>query len=239
MDANQQIPLITAEELSAILAHEIKNPMNSVIINVEVLKACISELAKGAESPVTERAWKYLNAIQAEVHRLDKVIKGFLDFANPSSSSKIKFKLYPLLQELVQLVQPDLKAKESLISLELQGESPLIYGNPDQIKQAILNLITNSLQSFDRGGTIKLLAGKNSGQSFITVADSGAGIPDAIQNKIFSPYFTTKAKGSGVGLFVVQRVVGEHGGKISIQSEVGKGSRFTLSFPGVEAEVGK
>jgi signal transduction histidine kinase len=231
MDTKEPNPTLTAEELSAILAHEIKNPMNSVVINLEVLKSCVSELAGTTSGSAAEKARKYLDAIEAEVHRLDKVIKGFLEFANPSTSSKIKFKINPLLQELVALVQNDLRLKQSSIRLELEGDSPCLYGNSDQIKQAILNLVTNALQSFERSGEIVITSRTSNDRALISVKDNGSGISPAIRDKIFTPYFTTKAKGSGVGLFIVKRVMTEHNGSVEIYSDEGKGSEFTLNFP--------
>lgn len=231
MDPGQPVPSITAEELSAILAHEIKNPMNSIIINAEVLKSCFQELSKEADAALIERTNKYLGVIQTEVNRLDKVIKGFLDFAHPSPSSRFKFKVSPFLQELKQLTQMDFKAKGAELILDLEEPSPSMIGNPDQIKQAVLNLAINGLQSLSWGGRVQISSYTKESRVVIEIEDNGVGIPESIRGKIYAPFFTTKEKGSGVGLFIVQRVIREHSGKIDLESTEGKGSRFVVSFP--------
>jgi signal transduction histidine kinase len=228
MDETPQTPLITAEELSAILAHEIKNPMNSIIINLEVLKTTLSSTQA---TPLPIKISKSLTAIETEVQRLNKVIKGFLEFANPSLTSKTKFKLTPLLHEIAGLIEPELDQKKMTLNLALGEDSPVIFGNPDQIKQALFNVALNALQSSFDGGSITITSRTQANRSVVSIKDNGSGIPRGIQDKIFTPYFTTKAKGSGIGLSIVNRVIREHDGDIRLESEEGKGAEFFLSFP--------
>ncbi|MDB5037209.1 MAG: multi-sensor signal transduction histidine kinase [Bacteriovoracaceae bacterium] len=231
MDAQDRDRMITVGELSSILAHEIKNPMNSIIINMEVLKNSILELTQGSQSTAAERAKKYVEVIEVEIRRLDKVIKGFLDFAHPSTSTKIKFKLNPLIQEIRDFIQNEMAHKTIDLQLDLAKVSPAILGSPDQIKQALLNLLLNSMQSLPNGGTILIQSIDDHKNAKIIVRDSGVGIEKELLSKIFTPYFTTKAKGSGLGLSIVQRVVQEHNGNVEVKSELGKGTEFTLIFP--------
>lgn len=220
----------TGAELSTILAHEIKNPMNSIIINMEVLRAALIELTKGVDSPASQRAKKYLDVIEGEIRRLDKVIKGFLDFASPKQSTKVQFQLNHVIHSLVDFMNNEMKQKKVFAKVELDASLPTILGSSDQIRQALLNLMINALQAMPDGGTITLTTFQENGQVCIRIADTGSGISERDRSNIFNPYFTTKAKGSGLGLTIVRRVVKEQGGEIKVESEVGKGTQFTLCF---------
>jgi signal transduction histidine kinase len=221
----------TGAELSTILAHEIKNPMNSIIINMEVLRSALLEVTNGIDSPASQRAKKYLDVIEGEIRRLDKVIKGFLDFASPQQSTKINFQLNLVIQSLVDFMNNEMRQKKIFAKLELDSTLPPILGSSDQIRQALLNLMINALQAMPNGGTITLRTFQTNDQVCVSIEDTGEGIDDRNRSNIFNPYFTTKAKGSGLGLTIVRRVIKEHQGEIHMKSEVGKGTQFTLCFP--------
>jgi len=218
-------------ELSAILAHEIKNPMNSIIINIEVLRSAILELVQGPKEDAAERAKKYLDVIEKEVRRLDKVIKGFLDLSAPSQSTKVRFKLNHTIQNILEFMAQEMQQKKVVVEEDLAPDLPPVLGSPDQIKQALLNLFINSLEALPQGGKIDVRTHFDPDHIFISLEDNGHGIDSRIQDRIFNPYFTTKAKGSGLGLTIVRRVMREHGAEIDLQSQSGKGTRFTLKFP--------
>lgn len=234
MDTQERDRMITIGELSAILAHEIKNPMNSIIINIEVLRNAVMELAGADSSAPATRARKYLDVIEGEIRRLDKVIRGFQDFANPSQSTKIKLKLNPVIQNIADFLRNEMEQKKVTLALHLDSELPAIIGSADQIKQALLNLLLNALQALPRGGKISVTTQSNETDIKVIVEDNGIGMEDSVIDKIFTPYFTTKTKGSGLGLTVVNRIAKDHGGKIRVQSQLGKGSTFTLSFPRIQ-----
>lgn len=223
-------------ELAAVLAHEMKNPMNSIIINLEVLRSCISDLAGGAESPGALKAKKYLEVIEGEVKRLDKVLRGFLDFASPPQTTRVKFKMNPIIKLMADFMGQEFKQKGVQMKLELDHELPAINGSADQFKQALVNLLLNSLQAMTSGGIITIStkaldAGK---RVQVTVNDNGPGIDPQILNRIFDPYFTTKTRGSGLGLTVVKRFVKDHGGEVKVDSTPGHGATFHLVIPVVE-----
>ena len=231
MDAQDRDRLSTVGELSTILAHEIKNPMNSIIINIEVLRAAIQEVTGGSENSASTRAKKYLDVIEGEIKRLDKVIKGFLDLSLPRQSTKVKFSINQVLQSVVDFMAQEMQQKGISLKTEFSNENPTLVGSADQIKQALLNLMLNSLQALPDGGEVSLKTSANEKEVFISIRDSGVGMDGRTLEKIFNPYFTTKAKGSGLGLTIVRRVVKEHNGEIKVESELGKGTIFHLSFP--------
>lgn len=219
------------DELSTILAHEIKNPMNSIIINIEVLRNALLELTSGSDSPASQRAKKYLDVIEDEIRRLDKVIRGFLDFARPSQSTKVKFKLAPVIESILEFMSNELRQRGIQVLKNLADPPPSLVANSDQIKQALFNLILNAIQAMPNGGALRITLEETEAEVILSIEDSGQGIDDAVKSKIFDPYFTTKAKGSGLGLSVVKRVIRDHGGRIEVQSTIRKGSVFTLRFP--------
>ncbi|MBN8553993.1 MAG: GHKL domain-containing protein [Deltaproteobacteria bacterium] len=231
MDAQDRDRLSTVGELSTILAHEIKNPMNSIIINIEVLRAAILEVTGGYENSASTRAKKYLDVIEGEVKRLDKVIKGFLDLSLPSQSTKVKFGINQVLQSVVDFMAQEMKQKGIRLQTDFSKENPSLFGSSDQMKQALINLMLNSLQAQPNGGEVSIKTSSTDKWVLISIQDAGFGMDERTLEKIFNPYFTTKDKGSGLGLTIVRRVVKEHHGDIRIESEVGKGTTFHLNFP--------
>jgi signal transduction histidine kinase len=228
-EIHQREKLSTMGELATVLAHEIKNPMNSIIIHLEVLKSCFKELA-GAET-LKDKAARNLHVIESEMKRLEKVISGFLDLAGSHPNSKESFAIQPLILELVELLQPEFQKNEIEIRLDLHSDLPPLVGSADQIKQAVLNLLINAHQALPKGGEISIRTGFDSKLLWIEVSDNGLGISNQIKNQIFSPYFTTKEKGSGLGLSIIRRITREHGGYVEVESEEGNGASFRLIFP--------
>ena len=215
-------------ELAAILAHEIKNPLNSMVINLEVLRGHLANIDPDAR----ERAGKYMRVLTDEMNRLNKVIRGFLDFAKPVAMTLSEVQLNDVLRDLVDLVQHQATKSGVTIQLEAAVALPTITGDAGQLKQAFLNLVLNAFHAMPDGGTLRLATSLTPEHAVkATVADSGAGIPEADLAKIFDLFYTTKQEGSGLGLPTVQRIVQTHGGKISVESQVGRGTTFTLHFP--------
>jgi len=222
--------MTTLGEMAAVLAHEIKNPMNSIIINMEVLKGAVQDMASKTQAANSEKVLRYFEIINDEIRRLDKVIKGFLDLAAPPQPTKVLFSLNQLLQKTAEFIKEEFSKKGISFDYRLQEDLPRLLGSSDQIRQALLNLLINSSQAMPDGGSIILETGYNEKTLYLKVQDSGGGIPESIKAKVFSPYFTTKEKGSGLGLAIVRRIVREHGGYVELQSEVGKGSTFQIVF---------
>lgn len=229
--SEQRDRMTTMGELAAILAHEIKNPMNSIIINLEVLKGSLPDLCANQDSRATKKLSKYLEVIEGEIKRLEKVFAGFLDLANPPQTTKIKFQPNLLIRSIADLMRFELKQKGIELDLQLEDSQPSLVGSSDQIKQAMINLIINATQAMPKGGTIVVSTKAIDGNLQIQIKDEGRGIPEDIRGQIFSPYFTTKEKGSGLGLAIVRRIVREHGGFIDVESEENKGTVFSLVFP--------
>lgn len=217
-------------ELAAILAHEIKNPLNSMVINLEVMKGHLATIEPAARA----KSEKYMKVLVDEMQRLNKVIRGFLDFAKPVPLTFAPTRLDAVLRDLVDLVGPQARKHQVKIETDLPESVPAISGDASQLKQAFLNLVLNAIHAMPSGGTLSLRTAGGAGRQVVaSVSDTGAGIPLDARAKIFDLFFTTKPDGSGLGLPTVQRIVDSHGGRIAVESEPGKGTTFHLTFPAV------
>jgi signal transduction histidine kinase len=207
------------------VAHEIKNPLNAISLRLDLLRARLG-------APEDELAGE-IDVLTNEVRRLDRVVKTFLDFSRPVEMKVQDVDLAILASEVADLLAP--QARLAGITLEFQGpaggESMHIRGDADMLKQAILNLVTNAIDAMKSGGNLKLRASRAGDAVTLEVADNGPGIPPNLRNKVFQLYFTTKAKGSGIGLAMTYRTVQLHNGTIDFTSEEGRGTTFRLQFP--------
>jgi len=205
-------------------AHEIKNPLNSIALHLEVLKGKL-------EAEREDLGAQEIEVISREIQRLDRVVRSFLDFTRPVELSVEEVDLAALLQELAGLVRPDAAEHDVLVESEIPS-SAWTRGDRDLLKQAILNVILNGIQAMEDGGElrIELLGGDNFWT--IRIRDTGPGIPPKFQDKIYQLYFTTKQKGSGIGLAMTFQVIQLHGGTIEFSSGPG-GTEFRLQLPTV------
>lgn len=203
-------------------AHEIKNPLNSIALHLEVLKQKLTSDSAGAEE---------IEVISREIQRLDRVVKSFLDFTRPVELKVEEFDLGRLVLELADLVRLDAEAQGIQVICE-SADEVLVRADRDLLKQALLNVVVNGLQASSAGGTLELaLEGTDAGW-LVRIKDRGAGIPEAVRPQIFQLYFSTKGgKGSGIGLAMTFQVVQLHGGTIDVVSEVGQGTEFRILMP--------
>jgi PAS domain S-box-containing protein len=200
------------------VAHEIKNPLNAMALHLEVLKSKL------------EGQQPEIDVIGREIKRLDTVVKTFLNFNRPVDLNYTPIDLNQLVNQILDLISVEAAAKH--VHLETTLEHQLwINGDPDLLKQAILNVVSNGLEAMNHGGTLSTHTAYDGDDCLLTVRDAGPGIPLDIQNRVFQLYFTTKENGSGIGLATTFRVVQLHNGTIDFTSEPGKGTTFRLRFP--------
>jgi PAS domain S-box-containing protein len=211
--------LAAISRLTGGVAHEIKNPLNAMALHLEVLKGKLS-----GEQPEIE-------VIGREIKRLDTVVKTFLNFNRPVDLNYAPIDFNDLVKQVLALVSVDANAKNVAMKTVLQAERIWINGDPDLLKQAILNVINNGMEAMPEGGTLTTRTTSDGGLCQLTVSDAGPGIAREIQDRVFQLYFTTKESGSGIGLATTFRVVQLHNGTIDFTSEPGKGTTFRLRFP--------
>jgi signal transduction histidine kinase len=230
--------------LSAGVAHEVKNPLNAMMIHLELLRQQVapakirastgSGRTTVAEQPPTmdrSEAMEHVDVIAHEIRRLDEVVQGFLKFTRPEDLKLQPLALKALLDEIVPIVRPEADRTNVQLIVSCDG-APDVNGDPAMLRQAFLNLALNACQAMPNGGTLRITCESARGRRVaIVFSDAGVGIAPANLQRIFDLYFTTKEKGSGIGLSMVYRTVQMHDGEIEVQSTPGAGTTFRLLLP--------
>lgn len=204
-------------ELSAEMAHEIRNPLGSIRGTAEILQEGIAP-----EDPRRE----FAGILLKEVSRLNDVVENYLGFAQPGRTPKGSFDPQTVLFEIFRLVEG--QARKSGVSLQMEGTYAKVDGDADQLKQAFLNLVLNAIQVMPRGGRLLVSGTLADSHLCLHFKDNGPGIAAEHLERIFTPFFTTRADGIGLGLAITHRIVRHNGGEIKVSSIPGQGTNFTL-----------
>jgi PAS domain S-box-containing protein len=209
-------------ELSTYMAHEIRNPLFSIggFANALMRNPSLNDLAK-------EKA----RIIYDESRRLDVILTNILNFARPTEQALGEFAPETVARQTIELMTIGSEELDITVVLEIEPNLPKAYGNAENLKQCLINLVKNALEAMSGGGTLTLRAARSGSFVRIEVEDTGRGIPADLQRQIFSPFFTTKKQGSGLGLAMTRKNIEEMGGKVSLESTEGKGTCITLSLP--------
>jgi signal transduction histidine kinase len=224
--ARQAERLAELGTLTGGLAHEIKNPLSTVQLNLQLLQEDISP-----KDPGYARVVSRLNTVRNETSRLRDILDDFLRYAGRLELDRKPVDLNILSEDLVDFFTPQAQVQRVQLRLQKAPAPVIAEVDPKLIKQTLLNLMINGTQAMSKGGEMILTVGQNDGAATIEVMDTGPGIPaDAVQ-RIFQAYYSTKKGGTGLGLPMAKRIAEEHGGQLSVQSEQGKGSKFTLRLP--------
>jgi signal transduction histidine kinase len=221
--------LQTADRLTAIsrissgVAHEVKNPLNAILLHVEVARAKVSR----GEIDIEPQ----MEVVSREIVRLDRVVKTFLDFTRPVELNLTQVPVHELMSEIEQLARPQAQAAGIRVEVRQEAEGVEVRADRDLLQQAILNVVVNAIAAMPDGGELRLEAIAAGDNVEIRVGDTGVGIPPQLREKIFRLYFTTKKDGSGIGLAMTFRIVQLHDGTIDFASEPGKGTTFCIRLP--------
>lgn len=212
--------------LAAGLAHEIRNPLSSMSGSIELLK---SELPSGG------RDERLMDIVVRETERLDGLIDDFLGFARPAPPRKELVSFERLVGEAAELFRNDPAAASCKLEISVD-EGVTGFGDEGQLRRALLNLLINAAQAREGdGGSISVEARAVDRGIALSVSDDGSGIPGEDIPRIFDPFYTTRERGTGLGLALVHRTVEAHDGRVEVESEVGEGTRFTIELPsGIE-----
>jgi signal transduction histidine kinase len=205
------------------VAHEVKNPLNAMVLQLEVLKARLGE--DGG------RVHPQMEVLAEEMRRLDRVVKTFLDFTRPVEIHPVMVEVEPLVRRVFALAEPQAKGNNIKLTLAGNGPVPPLLLDRDLMKQALLNLVLNGCQAMPKGGELTVTTRAIPNALVLEIADTGVGIPADDQQKIFSLFYSTKPGGTGVGLAVVFRVVQLHNGTIEFTSELNHGTTFRITLP--------
>lgn len=222
--------------LAAGVAHEINNPLASIALCAESLEGRMVELMgenndpQSAEWPVVR---SYLDMIQREAFRCKQITEKLLDFSRMGDSQRHATELRDLVGGVIEMLQHLGRYNDKQVVLT-DGDPVVADLNPQELKQVVLNLITNGLDSLDPGGTVTVSVDRHDGKARVTVADNGCGMTDEVIQHLFEPFFTRRrgGQGTGLGLSISYRIVTEHGGQIAVESKgPGCGSQFIVTLP--------
>ncbi len=214
-------------ELTAGVAHEVRNPLGIIRASMQLVEDPRSDPAKVREAG---------SIIKQEIDRLDKVIKALLDFGRPSSPTFLRVDVEDVLDEVVLFTRRFASRSDVEIVERFSRDLPEVLADPNQLKQVFVNLITNAVQAMEAssGGSITVSTGAADGFVHVRLQDDGPGIPAEQLARVFDPFFSTRDEGTGLGLTIVHRIVDEHDGHIEVESEHGKGTTFTIFLPAIE-----
>lgn len=218
--------LSAAGRLTRGVAHEVKNPINAIVLHLQLLQNKLKQV-----DPDTQR---HMNVIDSEIHRLDRVVQTLVDFTRPRDLHLQEIDMRKILEEVSVLAGPDAAQHGVRLAQGYCDEALLVRVDPDLMKQAILNLVLNGVQAMPKGGTLTLAAQREGEVVLAEVRDEGSGISPELQEKVFELYFTTKKGGSGIGLAQTYQVMQWHYGSVEFESKVGVGTTFRLRLPAVE-----
>jgi nitrogen-specific signal transduction histidine kinase len=210
--------------LAAGIAHEIKNPLAALSIHTQLLEESLPENAQG-------KLVKYLGVIRSEIRRLQGIVDKYVSFARPHSIERAPSSIESILEEVLALVEPE--CRKQRISIVRDGFSPApskYLLDEGQIQQAVLNIVINAVQAMEKGGTLTCRLGRAGSYATVEIADSGPGIPKEVRDRMFDLFYTTRQGGTGLGLYLTQRIVSDHKGYIKVDSGPA-GTKFTIGLP--------
>lgn len=217
-------------ELAALaggLAHEIKNPLSTLNLNLQLL----AEDFEGQESPRDKRAFDKIVRLQQVVQRLEDLLNDFLRYARVERLKLTPTNLAELVEEIVDFYGPQAAANKIVLRSGVGADLPYVALDRDLFKQALFNLLLNAQNAMPNGGEL-ILRGRTEGDRvLLDVIDTGVGIREEIKEKIFQPFFSTRSGGSGLGLPTAKRIVDAHDGRLTVSSNPGQGTAFTIDLP--------
>ena len=191
--------------------------------DADLMASRVDESAKKLE--------QYLGVAKGEINRLDYIVTQFLHAIRPTAPQLKPGSLNEVVEKTLELLRPELENRGLHVKTKLQSRLPFAPLDLTQMQQVLVNLVKNAMQAMTKGGTLTLQTSEGSDGVWLSVADTGGGIPQDQINRIFEPFFTTKKKGSGLGLMIVQRIIRSHGGRIELESLVGRGTTFRIWLP--------
>lgn len=213
--------------LAASIAHEIGNPLNALGIHLQLIERELKFLPEDDK----ERLGELVTVARDEVSRLDLIISKFLRALRPATPKLVKSDILAILEESLRVMKSDIGEHRIEVEIVAQSGLPAVMVDPQQMKQAFFNIVKNAIEAMTDGGRLEISLDADDRDLTIAFKDTGSGISGDDFHRLFEPYHTAKAKGNGLGLTIVQRIVQEHGGRLEVTGKQGVGACFRIVLP--------
>jgi signal transduction histidine kinase len=216
--------------MAAKVAHEIRNPLGSISLNLDL----VGEELQAFGNPngrSADECQVLLREMRSQVVRISQVLQEYLGFARMPKSERAAVSLNNLLEEKLSFMQPLLQKTHVELEKSFDPDLPPVHADPEQLWEALLNLIRNAVEAMPHGGNLTVRTKRNGSQALLCIGDTGQGMTEEQARNLFVPFFTTKSDGTGLGLAHTQQIVNEHGGQINCATKRGEGSTFTIQLP--------
>lgn len=231
-DKRSDVDLLRAQyeelaELSGSLAHEIKNPLSVIHMNIDLLSEDLVE----SNTPENRRLLQRVDVVREQCERMEGMLRDFLKYARLRDIDLVSGSLNDQIEAVLRAYQAEAESRGIVIERFLDNDLPAISMHSDSLQAALMNLIKNALEAMEDGGQILARTYTTQNSVALDLIDTGKGVDNNTVLHMFEPFYTTKEGGSGLGLPTARKIIEAHGGRISVQSEVGQGTKFTLLFP--------
>ena len=214
-------------ELAGSLAHEIKNPLSVIHMNIDLLSEDLDEI----DSPISRRSQNRIEIVRQQCERMEGLLRDFLRYTRLSEIDLLPGNLNDQIDVVLRAYQAQADADDVDIERYLDADLPAILLHSDSMQAALMNLVKNALEAMEPGGQLWARTYTTRGSVALDLIDTGSGVDDNTVLHMFEPFYSTKDGGSGLGLPTARKIIEAHGGRISVQSELGRGTKFTLVFP--------
>ncbi len=214
-------------ELAGSLAHEIKNPLSVIHMNIDLLSEDLEEI----KTPISRRSLARVEIVRGQCERMEALLRDFLRYTRLRDIDLVSGNLNDQLEVVLRAYQAQADASGIDIEKYLDPDLPVIALHSDSLQAALMNLVKNALESMENGGQLVVRTYTTPKSVALDLIDTGTGVDGNTILHMFEPFYSTKEDGSGLGLPTAQKIIEAHGGRISVQSDVGRGTKFVLEFP--------
>lgn len=214
-------------ELAGSLAHEIKNPLSVIHMNIDLLSEDLTE----TDSPIRRRALDKVEIVRQQCERMETMLRDFLRFTKLSQIDLIPGNLNEQIDRVLRAYRAQADANGITIERYLDADLPVVLLHADSLQAALMNLVKNAIEAMENGGQLWVRTSTTRDGVALELIDTGSGVDDTTLLHMFEPFYSTKDGGSGLGLPTARKIIEAHGGRISVQSDVGRGTKFMLEFP--------